>query len=101
MRVVVFGSGRADPVAMTHESVDNLGTRRLRAAADKAYAAAVYGDAVADATFRGAQPGLDSAVRVAAAYVAQTQLVYENARLDHERALDAAAAQPRVYGGAV
>jgi hypothetical protein len=85
---------------MTHESVDALGTRRLRAAADKAYASAVYGDAVADASFRGAQPGLDAAVRAAAAYVAQTQLVYENARLDHERALDAAAAKPREFAGA-
>jgi hypothetical protein len=85
---------------MTHESVDDLGARRLRAAADMAYAASVYADAVADATFRGAQPGLDSAVRAAAAYVAQTQLVYGNARLDHERALDAAAAQPRVHAGA-
>ena len=85
---------------MTHESVDTLGTRRLRAAADKAYASAVYGDAVKDATFRGAQPGLDSAVQAAAAYVAQTQLIYENARLDHERALDAAAGKPREFAGA-
>ncbi len=84
---------------MTPESVDTLGTRRLRAAADKAYAAAVYGNAVQDATFRGAQPSLDGAVQAAAAYVTQTQLVYENARLDHERALDAAAAQPRAYAG--
>lgn len=85
---------------MTHESVDTLGTRRLRAAADKAYASAVYGDAAADAAFRGAQPGLDAAVQAAAAYVAQTQLVYENARLDHERALDVAAAKPHDYAGA-
>ncbi len=84
---------------MTHESVDTLGTRRLRAAADKAYASNVYGDAVADASFRGAQPDLDAAVRAAAAYVAQTQLVYENARLDHERALDAAAGQTHLHAG--
>ena len=85
---------------MTHESVDDLGTRRLRAAADKAHASAVYSNAVEDATFRGAHPSLDAAVRMAEAYVAQTQLVYENARLDHERALDAAAGKSRDYAGA-
>ena len=100
-RVVTFGSRRADRVAMTHESVDALGTRRLRAAADMAYASVVYGITVDDATFRGAHPGVDTAVQAAAAYVEQTRLVYESARADHERASDAAAGRPREHAGAV
>jgi hypothetical protein len=75
---------------MTHDSVDALGTRRLRAAADMAYASAVYGDAVENASFRGLYPSLDPDVQAAAAYAAQARLVYEAARADHERALDAA-----------
>lgn len=78
---------------MTRESVDTLATRRLRAAADNAYASAVHDAAVDDATFRDGLPDLDPAVRNAAAYLAQTRLVYESARIDHERALDAAAAR--------
>jgi hypothetical protein len=89
--MIVLGLHLADAAHMTPESVDALGTRRLRAAADKAYASAVYGNAVADATFRGIRPDLDAAVLAAGAYVEQTQLVYASARLDHERALDAAA----------
>jgi len=71
--------------------VDALGTRRLRAAADMAYASAVYGDVLADAKFQSAHPHRDPAVQAAAAYVKQTRLVYDNARADHDRALDAAA----------
>jgi hypothetical protein len=76
---------------MSNESVDVLGTRRLRAAADMAYASAVYSIAVDDATFQGAHPDLDPAVRSAAAYATQTRLAYHSARADHERAMDAAA----------
>jgi hypothetical protein len=75
---------------VTRESVDMLATRRLRAAADNSYASAVYDAAVDDATFRDGLPDLDPAVREAAAYLAQTRLVYESARTDHEHALDAA-----------
>lgn len=75
---------------MTRESAATLATRRLRAAADTAYASTVYGAALDDARFRRAPPSLDTAVQAARAYVDQTQLVYENARTDHQRALDAA-----------
>jgi hypothetical protein len=78
---------------MTRESVDALATRRLRAAADRAYASAVYSAAVDDATFRGARPEFDDAVLAAAAYAEQTRLVFESARIDHERAQDLAAWQ--------
>jgi hypothetical protein len=80
---------------MTRESVDALATRRLRAAADRAYASAVYSDAVDDATFRGVRPELDGAVLAAAAYAEQTRLVFESARSDHQHAVDAAACRPR------
>jgi len=85
---------------MTHDPVDTLGTRRLRAAADMAYASAVYGDAVDDATYQGALTDRDPAVQAAAAYVEQTRLVYEHAKLDHERALDAAAERSHELAGA-
>lgn len=75
-------------------SAATLGTRRLRAAADMAYAAAVYGDALTDAKFHSPHAPRDPAVKAAAAYVKQTRLVYDNARADHERALDAAAGHP-------
>jgi len=71
--------------------VDALGTRRLRAAADMAYASTVYGDVLADVRSQSAHPRRDPAVQAAAAYVKQTRLVYDNARTDHEHALDAAA----------
>ena len=73
---------------------DALGTRRLRAAADMAYASALYGDALADAKFHGPHARRDPAVQAAAAYVKQTRLVYDDARADHEHALDAAAGHP-------
>jgi hypothetical protein len=71
--------------------VDALGTQRLRAAADMACASAVYGDVLADATFQSANPRSAPAVQAAAAYVKQTRSAYDNARADHQRALDAAA----------
>ena len=88
----MFAALCADPLRMSHESIDTLGTRRLRAAANKAYASAVCGDALADAKFRGVHPDRDPAVLQAAAYVEQTRLVYNGARFDHEYALDAAVA---------
>jgi hypothetical protein len=92
---VGFRGHGADAVGMTRESVDTLATRRLRAAADRAYASRVYSAAVDDATFRGARPELDAAVLAAAAYAEQTRLVFESARIDHQRAVDAAARRPR------
>jgi hypothetical protein len=80
---------------MSNESVDVLGTRRLRAAADMAYASAVHSMAVDDATFQGAHPDRDPAVLSAAASATQTRVAYQSARADHERALDAAAGLER------
>jgi len=72
---------------------DALRTRRLRAAADMAYASTAYGDVLADATLQTAHPGHNPVVQAAAAYVKQTRFVYDNARADHERALHAAASE--------
>jgi hypothetical protein len=94
-RLVGFHGHGADSVGMTRESVDALATRRLRAAADRAYASTVHSAAVDDATFRGVRPELDAAVLAAAAYAEQTRLVFESARIDHQRAVDAAACKPR------
>ncbi len=87
---MAFHGSPADAVGMTRESADTPATRRLRAAADSAYASTVYDAAVDDASFRGARPELDPAVLAAAAYAEQTRLVFEGARIDHELALDAA-----------
>jgi hypothetical protein len=80
---------------MTHESIDMLATRRLRAAADKAYASAVYYQAVNRATTQGVTAANDADVRSAAASLRQTLLGFEDARLDHEHALEAAVANLR------
>jgi hypothetical protein len=86
-------------MGMSNESVDVLGMRRLRAAADMAYASAVHSIAVDDATFQGAPHlDLDPAVLSAAAYATQTRLAYQSARADHERAMDAAAGLELVPG---
>jgi hypothetical protein len=77
---------------MIHDaaSTDTLGRRRLRAAADMAYASARYGDAaMADAEFHGLRPHHGQALQAAAECVTQTRLVYDDARADHERALRA------------
>ena len=80
---------------MTSESIDALAKRRLRAAADKAYASAVYDQAVIRATALGVPGALDADVRSAASSLRQTRLGFEDARLDHERALEAAVADVR------
>ena len=72
-----------------------LAKRRLRAAADKAYASAVYYQALGRANAEGVPAARDAAVRAAAASLRQTQLGFEDARLDHEHALDAAVAHAR------
>ena len=77
---------------MTHETLDVLATRRLRAAADKAHASSLYCVALDRAAIRGVDQHDDLAVKAAAAYVKQTRVSFEDARLDHERALAAAAA---------
>jgi len=71
--------------------VDTLGTRRLRAAKDMAYASIRYGEIARAATkYQRADAHPDCAVQAAAAYVTQTRSAYEDARADHEHALYAA-----------
>jgi hypothetical protein len=90
-RVLAFRSEAAEPVVMNQEALSALGSRRLRAAADQAYAWAVYSTALEAAVLRGVtDPDRDVAVRSAGQYYVQVHLQFEIARTEHEDALNAA-----------
>lgn len=82
---------------MEIDYIDGLGKRRLRAAADLAYASAMYDAAEDAAAASGVRMSRDLTVSAARAYVKQARLIYEQAKLDHENALDAAIARELVF----